>query len=89
MFPIGPSRHFAALQQLGRFLSEADINSGGSQNRICETRPRKQLAAVRDSLSLAAVFTALGGLTGIDRGGKPDVRLRIGRDLCLIPPEIV
>ena len=25
----GPSRHFAALQQFGRFLSEADINSSG------------------------------------------------------------
>jgi triphosphoribosyl-dephospho-CoA synthetase len=26
----GPSRHFAALQKFDRFLSEADINSGGS-----------------------------------------------------------
>ena len=27
-FAFGPSRHFAASQQFGRFLSEADINRG-------------------------------------------------------------
>jgi hypothetical protein len=35
----GPSRHFAAAQQLGRFWSEADFNSGRSQNRIYEYTP--------------------------------------------------
>jgi hypothetical protein len=35
----GPSRHFAAAQQLSRFWSEADFNSGRSQNRIYEYTP--------------------------------------------------
>jgi hypothetical protein len=33
MSPLGPSRHFDAAQQLGRFRSEADIDLGGSRDR--------------------------------------------------------
>jgi hypothetical protein len=35
MSAFGPSRHFAAAQQLGRFWSEADFNSD-----FMSTRPR-------------------------------------------------
>jgi hypothetical protein len=35
-----PSRHFAAPQQLARFWSEADFNSGRSQNQIGFADPR-------------------------------------------------
>jgi hypothetical protein len=39
MSAIGPSRHFAASQQFGRFRSEADISGGGVQYRIYEYAP--------------------------------------------------
>ena len=36
MSVCGPSRHFVASQQFGRFRSEADISGGGVQYRIYE-----------------------------------------------------
>ena len=36
---LWPIASLAALQQVGRFLSEADINLGGSPERICEYTP--------------------------------------------------
>jgi light-regulated signal transduction histidine kinase (bacteriophytochrome) len=37
---VGTSRHFAAAQQLGRFWSEADFNSGDHRTGFMSTRPR-------------------------------------------------
>jgi hypothetical protein len=56
MSPIGTSRHFAAPQQFGRFLSKADINSGGPQSQtslVKYTLSRPLLAPWRITMGLS------------------------------------
>jgi hypothetical protein len=70
--PIGTSRHFAALQQFGRFLSEADINSEGSQHWICEYMPR------RPSTPRQPNTRTIGALVTLQRNGERRLRQRSG-----------
>jgi len=48
MSPVGTSRHFAAAQQFGRFLSEADIIRQANPAELVENDP-KQTSPLSDA----------------------------------------
>ena len=48
----GPSRHFADLQQFGRFLSKADINLLGHSTGFCEYTFQRGLGGTTFSASI-------------------------------------